>query len=97
MKYFSKILMTVILMLQVHCATLDQRYEKDKEVLNKVCKQILEDSGIKKDSSFSAKKEYRQCLSEYFNNYEKAKLASGNFFGGMSYTIIMLMFFKMFF
>ena len=80
MKYFSKIFMAGLLLLQVHCATVapSQSYKKNKTTLTAVCDAILEDSGLQKTTN---KKEYNQCLQNQLASFQEKQglnlIASG--------------------
>ena len=70
MKYFSKISMAGLLLLQVHCATVapPHSYKKNKTTLTAICDAILEDSGLQKTTN---KKEYNQCLQNQLASFEE--------------------------
>ena len=86
MKYF---LMSLILMFQVHCATVNPRlaYNKDKQSLMNVCNAMFKDSGLDPQSH---KKEYQLCLQNQFSSLKDSQNVNRISTGIFSYLALML-------
>ena len=87
MKYF---LMSLVLVFQVHCVSIDKNYTSNKEALNNLCDQIIKDAGFKNNSSLEAKRQYSQCLQDHFRDRaENKEWKKGYISGGTLAFVIM--------
>ena len=74
--------MAGVLLLQVHCTTIDKRYTSYKEELKIFCEQIVKDSRFKKGEISKSNSLYNNCLYDNFKVREKQSSWSKGYLTG---------------